>query len=175
MKVFGLKERSAHKYIKKQLKLDEKSQKKSPAIIRRVGILADTKLFEAYDFTKKLSENFNMHQADIQLVLYQDSEDDTKDLAHDIFNENDFKLNGKIKSKNIQHFADTKFDLLINYCDFDNVYANVLVLRSKALLKAGFDSDETPFYDISIKTQGNKIHTFNEELAKYLHILNLLK
>ncbi len=175
MKFFGLKDKIAHKFIKNQLKIEVKSEKYSPMLVEKVGILAEAELFKAYDFTKKLSENFNLPIENFQLIVSQESVNEVDETTYNIFSDKDFKLNANIKTENIQQFADTKFDLLINYCNHDNLYANVLVLHSKALIKAGFDNEETPFYDISVKTQANKIHTFNEELTKYLQIMNFIK
>ena len=88
--------------------------------------------------------------------------------------EKNFGFNAKIKSEALSKFVDTKFDLLINYCNPELLFPKVIMLKSKAQLKAGFDAESNFFNDISVKTPGNDIDTFNAELVKYLQILKLI-
>ncbi|MEN8125961.1 MAG: hypothetical protein ABFR32_12635 [Bacteroidota bacterium] len=174
MDIFNLKNKTAYKFIKKHLNKAKKSSNKINGKIHTVGILAESRLFEAYDFTKKLSENFGLKPEDFKVLLYENPDVDNININYPGFFENDFGLYGKIKSDEVKNFADTKFDLLINYCSSNNLFANVLLLRSKARLKAGFYNENDEFYDISIKLSDNRIDTFNEELTRYLNILKII-
>lgn len=174
MDIFNIKHKTAHKFIKNHLIKVKNSNNIIPRKIQTVGIIAEAKLFEAYDFTKKLGENLGLMPKDLNVLLYENVELNNEKNIYPVFSDNDFGLYGKIKKEEIKDFADTKFDLLINYCSSDNLFTKVLVLRSKAILKSAFYSENDEFYSITIKITGNKIDTFNEELAKYLNILQLI-
>jgi len=174
MDIFNLKNKTAYKFIKNHLNKGEKSSNKIQGNIQTVGILAESRLFEAYDFTKKLSENFKIKAEDFKVLLYENPNVDNINISYPGFYEKDFGLYGKIKSDKVKNFADTKFDILINYCPSTNLFANVLLIHSKAKLKAGFYNENDEFYAISVKVSDNKIDTFNEELTRYLNILKLI-
>ncbi len=174
MDIFSLKKKTAYKFIKNRLDKVKKTNNIIPVKIQSVGILAESKLFEAYDFTKKLGDNFGLKPEDFKILLYENPDEDNININYPGFFETDFGLFGKIKSDEVKNFANTKFDLLINYCASDNLFANILILRTKACLNAGFYNEKDEFYDIAIKVSSNKIDTFNEELIKYLNILRLL-
>lgn len=174
MDIFNLKKKTAYKFIKNRLNKAEKINNNKPGKICSVGILAESRLFEAYDFTKKLSENFGLKLEDFKILLYEDPEVDNININYPGFFETDFGLFGKIKSDEVRNFANTKFDLVINYCASDNLYANILILHTNACLNAGFYNENNGYYDITIKASGNRIDTFNEELTKYLSILKMI-
>ena len=72
-------------------------------------------------------------------------------------------------------FVDSNYDLLINYCSSDSIYVSLVAVRSKAKFKVGFANETLQdLYDFMISVEGNKIDVFNDELAKYLQILDLL-
>ena len=142
--------------------------------ISKIGILAESELFRTYDFSKKLSENFGVPKDNFDIVLYNNEYGPNSMDEHQSFTEKDFGMFGKVKSDRIKKIVNSKYDLLVDYCANDNVFAKVICNRSKSKLIAGFENNEFQLYDISIKLEGNKIDTFNEELTKYLQILNLL-
>ena len=92
-----------------------------------------------------------------------------------VCNEYSFGLYGKIKSPALANFVEKKFDLLINYCEANLIYDQIIMIRSVAGLKVGFEHENNHFNDISFRVDGNKIDTFNNELIKYLEILKLIK
>lgn len=175
MDILNLKNKTAFSYIKKQLKLAKNSDNKKVSKIQNVGIVAEVNLFRAYDFTKKLSEGLGIDKSDIKVTLYDLEK--TSSLMDDYgrFSEKSFGLHGKFKNGDLKYFSNIPFDLLINYCEETNIYGQVVVCRSQAKLKAGFENEYADFYDLSINIPGNKIDTFNSEIIKYLQILNLLK
>ena len=174
MGILNLKNKTAHKFIKNQSKKTKNREKIKVDIIKSVGIIAKADLFKAYDFTNKLNQELGLPKNAIKVVLFDHSSSENSVENYYIFSEKSFGLYGKIKEDKLKDFVNTRFDLLINYCDSDNVYAQISSIRSKAKLKAGFDHDYSNFNDITIKIIGNKIDTFNNELIKYLQILNLL-
>ena len=169
-----IKEKFILKYLKSNVRTRGLDKLDTLHKISRVGILAESDLFHTYDFTKNLSSNFGLDKNNFNIILYQNSKivEDLGDYHY--FSEKDFSMFGKIFGKDLKKFADTKFDLLINYCTHEDIFSEMLCVRSKANLVAGFKSKTYDNYDISIKIESNKIDTFNEELTKYLQIFKVL-
>ncbi|MCF6224598.1 MAG: hypothetical protein L3J34_12870 [Flavobacteriaceae bacterium] len=175
MGILNFKSNTANTYIKKQLKLVKNSNNKKVSKIQNVGIVADVNLFRAYDFTKKLSENLGIDASNINVILYDIEKTESLIDNYRRFSDKSFGLQGKIKDTDLSNFVNTSFDLLINYCEETNIYGQVIVCRSKAKLKAGFENEYADFYDLSVNIPENRIDTFNSEIIKYLQILSLLK
>lgn len=175
MDLFGFKAKTAAKFIKNRRENTDSEKKKPPSRIKSVGALADIDLFRNYDFTRKLIESFELAPNQVQVALIDPTGNNQNSLdAPEAFGEESFGLYGKIKNSTLEEFVDKEFDILVNYSGTDWIYSEVILARSKAKLKAGFDADEEGWQDIAIKIQGNKMDTFHEELVKYLRIMNLI-
>lgn len=175
MDVFGLKAKTADKFIKKQLENPGSEKKTLPSKIRSVGVVADIELFRIYDFTNKLVSDFGLAPNQVQVALMDPSgrEKDSLD-APETFGEVSFGLYGKVKNPTLEDFLNREFDLLINYSNTNWVYTRVVLAHSKAKMKAGFASEGGSWQDIAIDVPPNRMDTFHEELVKYLKIMNLL-
>jgi len=173
MNLKGFKKNTVLKFIKKQIDANE-NQRIALKKIENVGILADYDLYNTYDFTKFLCEKIDIRNSDIKLYLYQEKDLHENHENYKFFNDKSINLRGKIKDLKVKHFVNKEFDLLINYCKQDNIFAHLIALESKAKLKVSFETDELKIYDVSIDIEENKIDTFNTELVKYLHILKLV-
>ena len=175
MNLKGIKKNTAFKYLVKLQNSTEKKLKNDKLdSVKTVGILAEEELFRAYDFTKKLSNDLGIHESDIDVMLFQKIRSEKSLDQYEFFSEKSFKMFGKIKDKDLKHFIDRKFDILVNYCSQENVYAHIAAFQSKSKMKAGFENESTSFYQFVVNISENKINTFNEELIKYLKILKLI-
>lgn len=175
MNFITLKKKTAFQYYKKQLKKQKKLSKKAPVKIQTVGVLADSRLFGSYDISRNLSQKLNLPHKNLEIIIFENLKDDFVSQHYNTFTEKDFGMYGKIKAQNVSGFVDTSYDLLINYCGHDSVYATLVAIRSKAKFKVGFANENLQeLYDFMISIEGNKIDVFNDELAKYLQILDLL-
>ena len=175
MDLFGLKAKTAAKFIKNRHQNVGSEKKNPPSRIKSVGALADIDLYRNYDFTGKLIDSFGLAPNQVQVVLVDPSGKNQNTLdAPEAFSEDSFGMFGKIKDATLEDFVDREFDLLVNYGGTDWIFTEVILARSKARLKAGFDADKGEWQDIAIKIPGNKMDTFHEELVKYLRIMNLI-
>ncbi len=175
MNFTGLKKKTAFQFYEKQLKKLKKSSGTIPDAIETIGILADSRLFGSYDISRNLSQKLNMPHKKFEIIIFENLKDDFVSQHYNTFSEKDFGMYGKIKTQNVLGFVDTKYDLLINYCNSDSVFSTIVAMRSKAKFKVGFaDEQLQDLYDFMIVIEGNKIDIFNDELAKYLQILELI-
>ena len=175
MDLFGLKAKTAAKFIKNRHQNPDSEKKNPPNRIKSVGALADVELFSNYDFTSKLTEAFKLAPNQVQVALLDPSGKNQGRLdVPEAFSEESFGMFGKIKNSTLEDFVDREFDLLVNYSGTDWVYTEVILTRSKARLKAGFEAEGEGWQDIAIKIPANKMDTFHEELLKYLTIMHLI-
>jgi len=175
MNFTGLKKKTAFQFLEKQLKKLKKNSTNIPERIQTIGVLADSRLFGSYDISRNLSQKLNMPHKSFEIIIFENLKDDFVTQHYNTFSEKDFGMYGKVKGKNVKGFVDTNYDLLINYCSLDSIYANIVAVQSKAKFKVGFaDEQLEDLYDFMIVIEGNKIDVFNDELAKYLQILELI-
>ena len=175
MGILNLKNTTANKFIKNELNAAGSDKEFEVKIIKRVGVLAELSLIQTYDFTKRLSNGLNLEPEDLKVCLFDQAGNGTAPEFYQYCSEKDFRLFGKIKSEALNKFVHRDFDLLVNYCDPALLFPKVIMLRSAAKMRAGFEDRANFFNDIAIKVPGNDIDGFNKELVKYLHILKLIK
>ncbi len=175
MNFTGLKKKTAFQFYEKQLKKLKKESTNIPERIKTIGVLADSRLFGSYDISRNLSQKLNLPHKNFEIIIFENLKDDFVTQHYNTFSEKDFGMYGKIKTKSVKSFVDTNYDLLINYCNLNSVFANIVAVQSKAKFKVGFaDEQLEDLYDFMIVIEGNKIDIFNDELAKYLQILELI-
>ena len=166
------------KFVLKYLKANKRSRniEKEGNLykINKVGILAEASLFHTYDLTKNLGTKFEIDRNLFDVILFQKSKGNETLPGYKYFSEGDFGMFGKIIGDDLKQFVTTEYDLIINYCAHEELFSEFICVKSKAKLIAGFQREKYDNYDISIKIGSNKIDTFNEELTKYLRILNVL-
>lgn len=90
----------------------------------------------------------------------------------DFFTENDFGFKASLKSDNLKNFVKNDYDLLINYTKSSNIFTNMVTLLSQAKLKAGFANIDDRLFDIVVSDEAFNEAILNQELKKYLTILN---
>ena len=175
MNFTNLKKNTAHKFNQKELKKLANVDRVKPQVIETVGVLASSSLFGSYDISRNLSQKLDKPHKNLEIIIFENLKDDFVTQHYNTFSEKDFGMFGKPKAHNLINFIDTKYDLLINFCSPESVFANVVAVRSKASFKVSYAHEAVAdLYDFTIDVDTNKIDVFNDELAKYLQILELI-
>jgi len=174
MDIFNFKNKTAYKYIKKQVKIKETIKNTLVDKIKTICIIVDESRFKTEDYITKLREYLNISIDKIKIIRLEEGDDKKieKTTESDVFYKKAFGFFGSVKDEKLQKQINTSYDLLINYCAEEMVYAQVLVCRSKAKFKIGFENKYSNFYNVSIHVNNNETETFNSEMVKYLNILN---
>jgi len=120
---------------------------------------------------ENLNELLNFHEGDIEFLVFQ-AKIKKNEVFDDGISPEDFGWYGKIKSEKLKNILTKKYDLLINYSKVDNIYFNLLLLQCNAGFRVGFSHLDNRFYDLIINCESTKFVLFNEEIKKYLQILN---
>ena len=176
MSLSGFKRKTIEKSYESNLKHLTKTSGNFPETIKTVGILADSRLFGSYDISRNLSQKLNIESKNFEIIIFENLKDDFVTQHYNTFNEKDFGMFGKLKAPNLVDFTEAPFDLLINYDNQNSIYINLVALRSKAGFKVGFANEQLhELYNLMINVDSNKVDIFNDELAKYLNIMGLIR
>ena len=171
----GLRQSTIQSYYDKEFKKLSKKEASVPPFIDKIGVLADSRLFGSYDISRNLSQKLGKPHKDFEIIIFENLKDEFVTQHYNTFSEKDFGMYGKIKAENLKGFIDTNYDLLINYCQPESVYGNLVTIKSRAKFKVSFaDENVADMYNFTIAVDSNKIDVFNDELAKYLQILALI-
>lgn len=95
-----------------------------------------------------------------------------EEKSNSVFSDGDFGFKASLKSDNLKDFVKKDFDLLINYTKSSNLYTNMVTLLSQSKLKAGFTEIDDRLFDIVVSDNTFNEAVLNQELKKYLTILN---
>lgn len=164
-----LKQKSIQKAFDK-LARKSVSKHQDSSKIKRVAILLDNEslinivlanLTNKLPFTKEQITVFTLRE-------YSKKQEESPEF----FMENDFGFKASLKSDNLKNFVKNEYDLLINYTKSSNIFTNMVTLLSQAKLKAGFANIDDRLFDIVVSDQAFNEATLNQELKKYLTILN---
>lgn len=174
MKLLNLKNKTASKFIKNQRNAVGRNKEFELKSVKKIGVLAELSLFETYDFTKRLAGDLKVRDEDLKIFLFDPDGKGEAPGFYKTCSEKDFGLFGKVKSEALNRFLSIDFDLLINYCDVSLLFPRIIMLKSAAKMRAGFEDERNFFNDIAVSAKKNDIDTFNSELSKYLRILKLI-
>ena len=175
MSLKGLKKNTIQSFYQSEYKKLKKKEIRIPPFVETIGVLADSRLFGSYDISRNLSQKLGKPHKNFEIIIFENLKDDFVTQHYNTFNEKDFGMYGKLKAENLKGFVDTRYDLLINYCHPESIHGNLITLKSKAKLKVSFaDESVADLYNFTIAIESNKIDVFNDELAKYLQILELI-
>ena len=142
--------------------------------IRTIGLVID---IQEKDRTEEIIKELvacGFKKNQIYLLQYtKRKKKEQKEINH-LLSLKEVSWKGEIVHTFTNKFIQTPFDLLINYYDLEKMPLLLVTLFSKANFKVGFASVGKEINHLSVDTKPEKVHTFVEELVKYLNILNKL-
>ncbi|MGG6230530.1 DUF6913 domain-containing protein [Tenacibaculum sp. SDUM215027] len=164
-----LKKKSIQKAYDKLVVKKENTPHKETKV-KSVAILLDNEALVNVVIAN-LTNNFPFEKIDIRVLVYKEYSKKEEPSPH-FFTEKDLGFNGSLKSDNLKNFVKNKYDLLINYTKTSNLLTNVVTLLSQADIKASFAEIDDRLYDIVVSDDSFNEAVLNQELKKYLTILN---
>lgn len=169
----AFKENSNKKYLNKIL--SKRYVNVDDSKVESLGIIFN--LFENEDFSlfKDLAEKIKVHPNNVKVIGFSNDKNadlNTWDLC---FNPDDFGWNGGIKHVELQSFLDKEFDVLISYYQAEDLELKLITARSKAKFKVGILQSDPRLNDLIINTDLKEFDVFENEVFKYLTILNKIK
>ena len=164
-----LKQKSIQKAYEKLIKKNSIT-KQNNAKINSVAILLDKETLKNIVLSN-IKSTLPFKEAQITVLILRKF-DKKQEVLPEFFSDNDFGFKASLKSDNLKDFVKNDYDLLINYTKEPNLYTNMITLLSQAKLKAGFANIDDRLFDLVVSEPTFNEAILNQELKKYLTILN---
>jgi len=168
----GFKEKSNQKYINKLL--TEKIGGVNSNKIKTVGVILNLNEFTDYDAFKSFFKTLNVAETAIEIVGFIDKDKELQKFVGTCFSVKDFGWRDTFKNIELKNFLNKEFEALICFYKQDVVQLNLMAAASQANFKIGLSGLDDRLYDLIIDVKPEEISVFNNELKKYLTILNKL-
>ncbi|MCU0350369.1 MAG: hypothetical protein MUF43_05995 [Flavobacterium sp.] len=161
-------------FLKKRVnkRLTEYQLSESDGTIETVGILIDETHFEHKQLLIESFISNGFLAKNITVVSFKNRYKSKDVVEEPYFSLKNVGISGAIKKKEIQDFIDQPFDMLVSYYDEKKAPLMLVTKRSKAKFKVGFSSVDKRIFHFMIGSETDNYKEFNEELFKYLKILN---
>nr|WP_232732000.1 hypothetical protein [Confluentibacter lentus] len=143
--------------------------------IESLGIIFNLGENEDFGLFKNLASKINLHPNNLKVIGFSKDKKANLNTWDLCFNPDDFGWKGDIKNVELQTFLDKKFDVLISYYLAEDLELKLMTAKSKAQFKVGIFQNDLRLNDLIISTNLNEFDVFENEVFKYLTILNKIK
>nr|WP_235841573.1 hypothetical protein [Confluentibacter sediminis] len=143
--------------------------------IESLGVVFNMDEIENFGLFKNLAEKIKVHPNNFKVIGFTKDKKTNLNTWDLCFNEDDFGWKGEIKNVELQAFLDKKFDVLISYYLAEDLELKLMTALSKAHFKVGILQNDPRLNDLIINTNLKEFDVFENEVFKYLTILNKIK
>lgn len=168
LKVF--KEKSNKKYLNKLL------SKRKVCVdtnkVKSLGVILNFDEIEDFNSFSALASRLQIHTNKLKVIAYTTDLKSHGNTWDSCYNEKDFGWKGDIKNAELKMFLDTSFDVLISFYSKSQLNLKLLTGMSKSQFKIGILQTDFRLNDLIIKTKIKDIKVFENEVIKYLDVLN---
>ncbi|OYX24034.1 MAG: hypothetical protein B7Z06_09400 [Flavobacteriales bacterium 32-35-8] len=169
----AFKENSNKKYLNKLL--SNRYVNVGDSKIESLGIIFNLGENEDFGLFKNLASKIKVNPNNFKVIGFSRDKKANLNTWDLCFNPDDFGWNGVIKHVELQSFLDKKFDVLISYYLSEDFELKLMTAKSKAQFKIGNLQTDFRLNDLIINTNLNEFDVFENEVFKYLTILNKIK
>ncbi len=142
--------------------------------IKKIGIIVDETSFKISEALVNELIISGFDKDNITVLIFKDKIFTNDQLIFSAFSDRDLQWSGRINNNQVASFIDRKFDLLINYYDYEKLPLLVVTNDSKAFFKVGFAAVDKRINHFIVNTTCENYKVFVAELLKYLKILKKL-
>ncbi|MGC6430474.1 MAG: DUF6913 domain-containing protein [Jejuia sp.] len=166
----AFKQKSNKKYLNKLLAQREVNLGDNK--IKSLGVILNFDEIDDFNVFNVLASQLKIHTNKLKVIAYTADLKSHGNSWDSCFNEKDFGWNGDVKNIELQTFLDEPFDVLISYYTEPFLELKLLTAASKSQFKIGILQADERLNDLIIKTNIGDISLFNNEVLKYLTVLN---
>ncbi len=164
-----LKRKSLKKKINRNLISRDLSQRNTK--LRTLGYLVNEDMFQDYEQLFEFSTELGLQPKDIKIFTFIEVKKKIPTLRQNQINNKDFTWSGEIHNQNALEFLDIPFDVLVGFYSEENVFLDIMMSRSKANFKLGFEGSDSRLYDLILSVDPMDFERFKVEFKKYLSVL----
>lgn len=140
--------------------------------VNTVAIVVDESSFgETERLVEQLASN-GIERKNIFLLAYREKAGKAAQNSLKIFDLSAFDWKGHIVDPMVKAFTERRYDLLINYYDFEKAALIGVSVETPASFKVGFPTTDRRLNHFTIGAPLQEYGVFTSELFKYLRILN---
>lgn len=163
-------EKSNRKYIDRILNSEVRNvhQRK----VESVGVILNYEEFKNLDQMRLMLKNIGIKDNKVKFISFIEDEKSKPNSWDAFFNPKDFGWKGKINNVELQEFIETDFDALVSYYNRDILELNFTTALSRSNFKIGISNHDPRLYDLIIDVDAKHLHVFQNEILKYLKVLN---
>lgn len=165
-----LKRKSLKRHTERNLKQRDLSQLNSK--LRTLGFLVDEAVVPDFERLYDWYKSFGLVPKNVQVFTYIEVKKKLPSLRQNQIDNKAFNWKGEINNLNAVEFLETSFDMLVALYQGKHELLDLLVSRSKAKFKVGSKSSDQRLFDLLIHVPAHDLGAFEEELKKYVTILN---
>src|SRR5690606_34547423 len=143
--------------------------------VESLGIIFNMDENEDFNLFKDLVSKLKVHPNNIKVISFSKDKKTSLNTWDLSFSPDDFGWRGEIKNAELETFLDKKFDVLISYYVTDELELKLMTAKSKAQFKIGILQTDSRLNDLIINTNLKEFDVFENEVFKYLTILNKIK
>jgi hypothetical protein len=169
----AFKENSNKKYLNKLL--SKRHVNVDDSKVESLGIIVNMDETDDFNLFKPIVTKLKIHPNNFKVVGFSKNKKDNLNTWDVCFNEKDFGWKGEIKNVELQSFLDKKFDVLISYYLTEDLELKLMTAASQANFKIGILQSDERLNDLIIKTKIKEFNVFENEVFKYITILNKIK
>jgi len=140
-----------------------------------MGYLVDEELFPNFEKLYEVSKEIGLKDKDVTFFTFINVKKKTPSLSQNQINNKEFSWKGIIQNQNANEFLVVPFDILVGFYKGKIDYLDLMMAKSNAKFKVGFDGGDCRISDLIIDVDPLKINDFKRELIKYLRVLNKIK
>ncbi len=140
-----------------------------------MGFLVDEDVFQDFEKLLKVSKEIGLKDKDVKIFTFMKVKKKLPSLRQNQINNKEFSWKGIIQNQNANEFLNQPFDVLIAYYNDENDYLDLMLAKSKAKFKVGFEGIDSRMLDLIIDVNLLNINDFKRELTKYLMVLGKIK
>lgn len=143
--------------------------------LKYLGFLVDESLFNDFEKLVDFGIELGVHEKDIKIFTFVETKRKIPSLRQNQVTNKDFGWNGEIKNLNAKEFLDYPLDVLLGFYQGEDEYMDILVAKSNAKFKIGFNDCDQRLYDLVLGVNLQNLKQVKSEVIKYLRILNKIK
>jgi hypothetical protein len=169
----AFKENSNKKYLNKLLSKRQVNIDNSK--VESLGVIINLEETDDFNLFKPLATKLKIHPNNFKVIGFLRDKNVNLNAWDLCFDEKDFGWKGEIKNIELKSFLDKKFDVLINYYLTEDLELKLMTAASQANFKIGILQSDERLNDLIIKTKIKEFNVFENEVFKYITILNKIK
>ncbi|MCF6308390.1 MAG: hypothetical protein L3J09_10580 [Flavobacteriaceae bacterium] len=137
-----------------------------------MGYLVDEDMFQNFEKLFEVSKEMGLKDKNVKIFTFMNVKKKLPSLRQNQINNKEFSWKGIIQNQNANEFLELPFDILIGFYQEKNDYLDLMMTKSKAKFKVGFEGGDCRVSDLIIDVDPLKTNDFKRELIKYLRVLN---